>query len=64
MPAANLDDKPALVLIDLQKGILGMPTAVAIADPDADSHAHSFGKIFPRLGEIATTDEVVAALDV
>jgi nicotinamidase-related amidase len=34
----------------------------ATTDPDADSHEHSFTKIFPRLGEIATTDEVVAAL--
>jgi hypothetical protein len=31
------------------------------AATDADSHVHSFTKIFPRLGEIATTDAVVAA---
>jgi hypothetical protein len=28
MSAVNFDDKPALVLIDLQKGIFGRPTAV------------------------------------
>jgi hypothetical protein len=28
MSAVNLDDKLAVVLIDLQKGILGLPTAV------------------------------------
>ncbi|MBT2481049.1 hydrolase [Streptomyces sp. ISL-94] len=34
----------------------------ATADTDADSHAHSFGKIFPRIGRISTTDEIIAAL--
>jgi hypothetical protein len=28
MPAVNLGNKPTLALIDLQKGILGLPTAV------------------------------------
>jgi hypothetical protein len=28
MSAVNLDDKLAVVLIDVQKGILGLPTAV------------------------------------
>ncbi|RKT08013.1 nicotinamidase-related amidase [Streptomyces sp. 3211.6] len=35
----------------------------AITDTDADSHAHTFGKIFPRLGRIGTTDEIITALD-
>ncbi|MFB7170217.1 hydrolase [Streptomyces sp. NPDC056254] len=34
----------------------------ASADADPDSHAHTFGKIFPRIGRVTTTDEVVAAL--
>ncbi|MFI7354135.1 isochorismatase family protein [Streptomyces avidinii] len=34
----------------------------ATADIDADSHAHTFGKIFPRIGKVSTTDEVIAAL--
>ncbi|WP_327169693.1 hydrolase [Streptomyces subrutilus] len=34
----------------------------ATADTDADSHAHSFGKIFPRIGRVGSTAEVVAAL--
>lgn len=34
----------------------------ATADTDADSHAHTFGKIFPRIGKVSTTDEVIAAL--
>lgn len=34
----------------------------ASADTDADSHAHTFGKIFPRIGKVSTTDEVIAAL--
>ncbi|MEU9002352.1 hydrolase [Streptomyces sp. NPDC059982] len=35
----------------------------ATTDLDADAHAHSFGKIFPRLGRVSSTDEVIAALD-
>ncbi|MER5871756.1 hydrolase [Streptomyces sp. NPDC002044] len=35
----------------------------ATADTDAESHAHSFGKIFPRIGRVASTAEVIAALD-
>ncbi|MFE9633643.1 hydrolase [Streptomyces sp. NPDC006463] len=35
----------------------------ATADTDPDSHAHSFGKIFPRIGKVSATDEVIAALD-
>ncbi|MBF6176766.1 hydrolase [Nocardia blacklockiae] len=34
----------------------------ASADRDADSHAHSVTKIFPRLGETATTAEILALL--
>ncbi|MFD9333128.1 hydrolase [Streptomyces sp. NPDC060028] len=34
----------------------------ATADIDADSHAHTFGKIFPRIGKVATTDEIIGAL--
>lgn len=34
----------------------------ATADLDADSHAHTFGKIFPRIGKVSTTADVIAAL--
>ncbi|KJY16547.1 MULTISPECIES: hydrolase [Streptomyces] len=34
----------------------------ATADTDPDSHTHTFGKIFPRIGRVTTTDEVIAAL--
>lgn len=34
----------------------------AMTDTDAEAHENSVGKIFPRLGETATTDEVIAAL--
>jgi nicotinamidase-related amidase len=36
----------------------------AMTDPDAASHEHSLTKIFPRLGEIADTDQVVAKLGI
>lgn len=35
----------------------------AMTDTDPDAHDHSIGKIFPRLGETATTAEILAALD-
>ena len=34
----------------------------AMTDRDADSHRHSVEKIFPRLGELASTEEVVRML--
>jgi nicotinamidase-related amidase len=34
----------------------------AITDTDAASHAHSFTKIFPHLGEIATTEQIIDVL--
>ncbi|MHB9757955.1 hydrolase [Streptomyces sp. BYX5S] len=34
----------------------------ATTDTDAASHEHSFGKIFPRLAEIGSTDEVIELL--
>jgi nicotinamidase-related amidase len=35
----------------------------AMTDLDADVHRNSVERIFPRLGETATTDEIVAMLD-
>jgi nicotinamidase-related amidase len=35
----------------------------AITDVDAASHAHAFTKIFPHLGEIATTEQIIDALE-
>jgi nicotinamidase-related amidase len=34
----------------------------AITDVDAASHTHTFTKIFPRLGEIATTEQIIDTL--
>ncbi|WP_030202126.1 isochorismatase family protein [Streptomyces sp. NRRL S-87] len=45
---------------ELSYGLLFVQDATT--DLDADSHAHSFGKIFPRIGHVTTTDEVLAAL--
>jgi hypothetical protein len=72
MSAVNLDDKPALVRVDLQKGILGRPTAVPT--DEIERLGMRLAAAFPAdglpvvrvklawLGEIATTDKVVAAL--
>ncbi|MFD5146271.1 hydrolase [Streptomyces sp. NPDC058401] len=34
----------------------------ATTDMDADAHTHTFTKIFPRLGRVSTTDEILTAL--
>ena len=34
----------------------------ASTDLDPESHAHSFGKIFPRIGRVTTTDEILSML--
>lgn len=31
----------------------------AMTDPDAEAHRHSIARVFPKLGETATTAEVV-----
>jgi nicotinamidase-related amidase len=35
----------------------------ATSGPDAAMHGHSFGTIFPRLGRVRTTTDILAALD-
>ena len=32
MPLTTLDDTPALIVIDLQKGVVGMPTVHPVSD--------------------------------
>ena len=34
----------------------------AMADPDPDSHRHSLERVFPKLGETATSAEVIGFL--
>jgi nicotinamidase-related amidase len=44
---------------------LGLNTAYAIdamTDPDAEAHAWSLTRIFPKLGETGTTDHIIALL--
>jgi nicotinamidase-related amidase len=35
----------------------------AMADPDPDSHRHSLERVFPKLGETATSAEIIVFLD-
>jgi nicotinamidase-related amidase len=35
----------------------------AMADANADTHANSIGRIFPRLGETGTTREIIDMLE-
>jgi nicotinamidase-related amidase len=34
----------------------------AVTDTDADAHANAVGRIFPKLGETGSTDEIIALL--
>jgi nicotinamidase-related amidase len=70
MALSALDRSSALVVIDLQNGIVGLSTRPhapsevvvtdAVADRDEQTHRHSVEQIFPRLGETGTTAEVLA----
>jgi nicotinamidase-related amidase len=35
----------------------------AMADPDSESHRHSLERVFPKLGETATSAEIIGFLD-
>ncbi|SEP49007.1 cysteine hydrolase [Amycolatopsis saalfeldensis] len=35
----------------------------AMADPDAEAHRHSVGRVFPKLGETATTAEILGRIE-
>jgi nicotinamidase-related amidase len=93
MPLTTLDQKPALVVIDLQQGLRDIPTVHPLADiidraarlaaafrnhqlpvvlvnatgrapgrRDPVVHANSVDRIFPKLGERATTSEILDLL--
>jgi nicotinamidase-related amidase len=109
VPLTTLDPTPALVVIDLQKGIVsgtvahvvphaaalakvfrqhGLPVVLvnvtgrapgrtdagghgyhvvlatdAMTDHDPDSHRHSLERVFSKLGETATSAEIIEFLD-
>ena len=78
MALTTIDLTSALVVIDLQKGIVSAHTdnpvtAVvkqaahlatdAMSDPDADAHRHSIERVFPKLGETATTTEIIDMIE-
>jgi hypothetical protein len=62
MTVMALDPKTALIVIDLQKGIVGLPTVHPIA-LSLEAHDSSVLRIFPRLGETGSTREIVDLLD-
>jgi hypothetical protein len=58
MTLTALDPKPALVVIDLQKGIVSSHT-----DPSVDDVVKQAANLFPKLGETATTAQILDMLD-
>jgi hypothetical protein len=35
----------------------------AVTDPDAEAHAHSVGRVFPRIRETTTSEALLDALE-
>ena len=66
MTLSTLDPVPALVVVDLQRGIASRDTTphpvAEVVDTDEATHHHSVAAIFPKIGETTTTAEVLAAL--
>ena len=82
MAVSTLDPKTALIVIDLQNGIVSLPTVHPIAgvvkharafnvtlavdamtDTNPDAHLNSITRIFPRLGETGTSQEIIDLLE-
>jgi len=61
MTIAALDARTALLVIDLQKGIVNLPTAHPIPEIIANAVGllDAFRRIFPRLGETSMTKRIV-----
>jgi hypothetical protein len=60
MPELTLDHATtALVLIDLQRGIVRVPDVMAARE--ADLHEYSVRRIFPTLGRVRMLQVVLAA---
>jgi hypothetical protein len=76
MALTTLDTTTALLVVDLQKGIVGMtpgqPIAEmvgrartlidAMADRRPEAHDYSIRNVFPRLGESGTSQEIIDLL--
>jgi hypothetical protein len=68
MPLTKLDTTTVLIVIDLQKGILGLLTVHPIGEVVKQAgaladHINSVTRIFPRLGDTGTAREIVDLLD-
>jgi nicotinamidase-related amidase len=63
--ATTLDPKSALIVVDLQKGVVSLATVHPIDGvvKHADAHAYSITRIFPRIGETGTTQEIIDLLE-
>ena len=73
MAVTTLDPKAALMVVDLQQGIVSLPTAHPLNDvvKRARALADAFRArrlpvvlvVFPRLGETGATDEIIALME-
>lgn len=77
MPLSTLDPQSALIVITGVATSAGVESTAraahehgyhvvlatdAMADGDPEAHRHSIERIFPRLGETASSDEIIAAV--
>jgi nicotinamidase-related amidase len=49
MPLTRLDDATALIVIDLQKGVVGMPTGRTDAGPNKSTRPADWAELIPEL---------------
>jgi hypothetical protein len=69
MPLTTLNSKTALIVGDLQSGILSYPTVHLIVEvvghstARPDIHGNRISRIFPRLGETGTTQQFIDLVD-
>jgi len=68
MPVTAIDPKSALIVIDSQKGIVGMLCSDivpidAVADLSPEAHTSSITRVFPRISETGTAGEIIALLE-
>ncbi|WGS20430.1 MULTISPECIES: hypothetical protein [unclassified Bradyrhizobium] len=75
MALTTLDPITALIVVDLQSGLLGSPfihpigdvvaraCALAMTDIRPEAHDYSLANVFPRLGETGSTQSIIELLE-
>jgi len=62
MALTALDPNTALIIVDVQKGIFGLPAIDSMTDNRPEDSAYSLGQVFPRLGESGSSHDIITRL--